>query len=52
MKEKKCKHEATVGKVGDKYYYCLECKSKVYNPEWKEAREIIDKLSQLEEKKK
>lgn len=41
----KCTHDATLGKVGDRYYYCLECKKKVYNPEWKEARKILNRLS-------
>jgi len=46
--KKKCEHDATVGRIGDKYYYCLECKEKVFNPEWKEARKILNKLKKDE----
>jgi len=51
---KKCRHEGQFGKVGAKFYICLDCEEKIFNPEWKHDREILRKLTkkELEERKR
>lgn len=39
----KCKHEITLGQVGEKWYHCIDCECLTYNDEWKEQRAALRK---------
>lgn len=38
----KCKHESQVGAIGEKYYMCMDCGAKVFNPTWEEDRKSLE----------
>lgn len=45
-----CKHKCTIGPIGSKTYYCMDCEQPVYNNEWKEQKEALNKAIRLHEK--